>query len=318
MSGVADGTDAGPVRVGVSSCLLGHAVRHDGGHKRDGYILGTLADWFELVPVCPEVEAGLGVPRPPVRLVGDPASPRALGVHDATLDVTAALTDFAAHRVETLQGLCGYIFKQDSPSCGMQRVKVYPAGGGGAVRRGRGLFASAFVARWPLVPVEEEGRLGDPLGRENFMQRVLVLHRWQQLAARGLTAAGLVEFHARHQLVLMVHSRAACRRLAHLVASRAERSLAETAARYIAEAMAALRRRTGRGAHANVLLQLAGYLQRAIDGAERDELAETIDTYRRGEVSLVVPVTLLRHHFRRHPHPYVDGAYYLEPHPRER
>lgn len=306
-----------PLRVGISSCLLGSEVRFDGGHKRDSYICGTLADYFEFVPVCPEFEAGLGLPRPPIRLVGEVDRPRAVGVRQPDLDVTAVLAAHAASRVETLAGLCGYLLKKDSPSCGMERVKVYPEQGGAGVRQGVGLFARALRARWPLLPVEEEGRLGDPVLRENFIQRVFVLHRWQQLVARGLTKAGLVDFHARHKLVLMGHHPAEAKRLGQLVAMLDGRRLRSQADVYIQGVMTLLTRRTSRARQVNVLQHLAGYLKRALDAADKVELGEVIAAYRRGEVPLVVPLTLFRHHFRRHPDPYVARQHYLEPHPRE-
>ncbi|HEY5791627.1 MAG TPA: DUF523 and DUF1722 domain-containing protein [Gammaproteobacteria bacterium] len=305
------------LRVGISSCLLGSEVRFDTGHKRDNYIVGTLGQWFEFVPVCPEVEAGLGLPRPPVRLVGDPERPRVIGVRHPDLDVTAVLAAHAAQRVETLAGLSGYILKKDSPSCGMERVKVYPEQGGAGVRSGRGVFARALQQRWPLLPVEEEGRLGDPVLRENFIQRVFVLHRWQQLEAAGVSKAALVGFHAAHKLVLMAHDQAAAKRLGQLVAALDGRRLKAQAAEYVALLMATLARRATRARHVNVLQHLAGYLKRALDAADKAELQEVLEAYRRGEVPLVVPLTLFKHHFRRHPDPYVARQHYLEPHPRE-
>ncbi len=306
-----------PVRVGISSCLLGSSVRFDGGHKRDGYICGTLEGYFEFVPICPELEAGLGVPRPPVRLVGDVDRPRVIGVRQPELDVTTALKEHAAARVMGLGGLSGYILKKDSPSCGMERVKVYPEGGGAGVRRGVGVFARALQARWPLLPVEEEGRLGDPVLRENFIQRVFVHHRWHQRVAHGLTKSALVDFHASHKLILMAHHQAEAKRLGRLVAELDGRRLGAQAAEYIAGVMAVLTRRATRARHTNVLQHLAGYLKRALDAEDRAELAEVIADYRRGLVPLVVPLTLFRHHFRRHPDPYVARQHYLDPHPRE-
>ncbi|MDX1593566.1 MAG: DUF523 and DUF1722 domain-containing protein [Gammaproteobacteria bacterium] len=311
------GGDAPTIRVGISSCLLGREVRFDGGHKRDAYIVGTLGDWFEFVPVCPEYEAGLGLPRPPIRLVGEIDRPRVVGVREPGLDVTDALEAHAAERVGTLDGLSGYILKKDSPSCGMERVKVYPEAGGAGVRKGVGVFARALMARWPLLPVEEEGRLGDPVLRENFIQRVFVLHRWQCLEAAGLTKAGLIDFHAAHKLVLMAHHQAEAKRLGRLVANLDGRRLRAQAAEYIAAVMAILARRASRARHVNVLQHLAGYLKRSIDAEDKAELGGVIAAYGRGEVPLVVPLTLLKHHFRRHPDPYVARQHYLEPHPRE-
>jgi len=305
------------VRVGISSCLLGNEVRFDGGHKRDSYICGTLVDHFEFVPICPEFEAGLGLPRPPIHLVGDAEHPRAVGVDQPDLDVTLVLKEHAAARVMTLSGLSGYILKKGSPSCGMERVKVYPERGGVGARKGRGIFARALTVRWPLLPVEEEGRLGDPVRRENFIQRVFVLHRWQQLVAHGLTKSALVDFHATHKLVLMAHHQAEAKRLGRLVASLDGRRLSTQAADYIAGAMAVLTRKATRARHGNVLQHLAGHLRRHLDGEDKTELSEVIAAYRRGEVPLVVPLTLLRHHFHRHPDATVARQHYLDPHPRE-
>jgi uncharacterized protein YbgA (DUF1722 family) len=239
------------------------------------------------------------------------------GVRDAALDVTAALEAHAARRVETLDGLSGYILKKDSPSCGMQRVKVFSERGGAPARRGVGVFARALQARWPLLPVEEEGRLGDPVLRENFIQRVFVLHRWQRLVADGLGKHALAGFHAAHKLILMAHHQAEARRLGQLVAGLDGRRLEAQADAYIAGVMAVLKLRATRARHVNVLQHIAGYLKRCLDAEDKRELAEVIEAYRCGEVPLVVPLTLFKHHFRRHPDPYIAGQLYLQPHPRE-
>jgi len=304
------------IPVGISSCLLGAEVRYDGGHKRDPYINGTLGQYFEFVPVCPELAIGMGVPRAPIRLVGDPQRPRARGVKDSSRDVTDALEDYGRRMGGELTAICGYILKRGSPSCGMERVKVYsetgmPAGAGS------GIYARTFMARQPLLPVEEEGRLGDPVLRENFVARVFVYHRWQQLVAAGLTPARLIDFHACHKLTVMSHSQAAYRRLGRLVAEAGTRELAELAQAYVSELMTALRRRATPKQHVNVMQHLMGYLKKYLDAADKAELLDTLEAYRRGELPLIVPITLLRHHFRRHPHPYVERQYYLSPHPRE-
>jgi uncharacterized protein YbgA (DUF1722 family) len=270
-----------PIRVGISSCLLGSEVRFDGGHKRDSYICGTLADWFEFVPVCPEFEAGLGLPRPPIRLVGDVERPRVVGVRKPELDVTVALEEHAADRVGSLTGLSGYILKKDSPSCGMERVKVYPEAGGAGLRKGVGVFARAA------------------------------------LEAAGLSKAALIDFHAAHKLVLMAHHQAEAKMLGQRIAKLDGRRLRSQADDYIAGVMAILAQRATRARHVNVLQHLAGYLKREIDADDKAELVEVIAAYRRGEVPLVVPLTLFKHHFRRHPDPYVARQHYLEPHPRE-
>lgn len=310
------GKSAEKIRVGISACLLGNEVRYDGGHKRDAYINGTLGDYFEFIPVCPEVAIGLGTPREPIRLVGDPESPRVVGVKNPTLDVTVSLDQYGQKMGRELADISGYILKRGSPSCGMARVKVY---GHNRMPKGHaaGAYARAFMAAQPLLPVEEEGRLGDTILRENFIQRVFVYHRWQTINREGLTAAALVEFHTRHKLMVMAHSQAAYKRLGQLVSRAGKGAINETARAYISELMAALTRRATRKRHANVLMHLMGYLKRALDGEDKGELLETIAAYRVGHVPLIVPITLLNHHFRRHPQPYVEGQYYMQPHPKE-
>ncbi len=306
------------IRVGISSCLLGEEVRFDKGHKRDSYIMGTLSETFDFVPVCPEMGIGMGTPREPIRLVGEPGRPNAVGVHTKDLDVTDALEEYASQTARSLQaeGISGYILKRGSPSCGMERVKIYNPKGMPS-QSGSGIYARVLMEAMPLLPVEEEGRLGDSVLRENFIQRVFVFSRWQRTAANGLTPAKLVDFHTRHKLILMAHSQAAYKRLGQLVAQAGTLPLAELADAYVSELMTTLKRRSTREGHANVLMHLMGYLKRSIDREDKTELIETIDAYRIGQVPLVVPMTLLNHHFRRHPDPYVDGQHYLEPHPKE-
>ncbi len=304
------------IRVGISSCLLGFEVRFDKGHKRDSYINGTLSEYFEFVPVCPEMAIGLGTPREPIRLVGDAERPRAVGVKTAGLDVTEALEAYGLQMSRELHDISGYILKRASPSCGMERVKLYHANRmpGGHTS---GVYARVFMQAQPLLPVEEEGRLSDPVLRENFIQRVFVYHRWQGLQAQGMTPAALVDFHTRHKLMVMAHSQAALQRLGRLVARAGSEPLEELAQTYVTELMETLKRRARRKQHANVLMHLMGYLKRALDSDDKAEMLETVEAYRLGQVPLVVPITLLRHHFRRHPAPYVQDQYYLEPHPKE-
>jgi len=303
------------MRIGVSSCLLGQEVRYDGGHKRDGFIAATLSTFVDYVPVCPEVAIGLGIPRPTIRLVGDPQRPSAVGSDDASRDVTARLETFARQQIPALAGICGYILKKDSPSCGMERVKVYSPKGGAAERKGIGIYARVFMERMPLIPVEEEGRLNDPVLRENFISRVFVYDRWQRMAAEGLTSAGLIAFHSNHKYLVMAHSQAAYRRLGQMLADLKGADLSAIGEMYIAELMDALKRRANRKRHCNVLQHMMGYLKRNIDGGDKAELAANIESYRRGEVPLVVPVTLFLHYFRRNPDPYMERQVYLHPYP---
>jgi uncharacterized protein YbgA (DUF1722 family)/uncharacterized protein YbbK (DUF523 family) len=312
------GAGFGRVRipVGISSCLLGERVRYDGNHKHDAYITGTLSRLFELVPFCPEVAAGLGVPRPPIRLVRGGEGTRAVTRDAAGRDVTDALADYG-HRVADQAGsLRGFILKRASPSCGMERVKVY-APEGGAPGMGSGIFAAVLKARLPLLPMEEEGRLGDPGLRESFVTRVAVYHAWRGLEEAGLTAAALVGFHSRHKLLLLAHNQAGYRRMGRLVARAGAVPLGPLAETYARELMGALSRRVTRGRHVNVMHHLMGYLKRSLDAGDKAELLEALEAYRTGAAPRAVPLTLLRHHFRRHPHPYVADQVYLRPSPLE-
>ena len=308
------------LRLGISSCLLGERVRFDGGHKHDRFLTDQLGPYVEWVPVCPELEVGMGVPREAVRLEGDVAAPRMVGVRSRR-DHTAGMRRFAAARVRQLAALdlTGYVLKKDSPSCGLERVRVYRAtagAGGMPARRGRGLFADALVAAFPLLPVEEEGRLNDPVLRESFIERIFAYRRWRTLAARP-TRGALVAFHTAHKFQLLAHSPALYASLGRLVARPERRRAATLAAEYGAGFMGALAVHATRAKHVNVLQHVAGFCREHLDAADRRELAGVIEDYRRGFVPLVVPVTLLRHHVERHRIAYVLGQTYLAPHPKE-
>lgn len=305
------------VKIGVSSCLLGQEVRYNGGHKQDRFLVSSLSQFVDYVPVCPEVAIGLGIPRPPIRLVGDPDLPKAVGTDDATMDVTSRLQSFAHDKVPSLGEISGYILKKDSPSCGMERVKVYSEKGGAAQRKGQGVFARVLMERMPLLPVEEEGRLNDPVLKENFLTRIFVIRRWQELVAEGLSSRALIAFHTDHKFLLMAHSQAAYKRMGQLLADLGGADLEAIALMYVTELMTALKRRATRKRHANTLQHMAGYLKRSIDSDDKQELNHNIDAYRRGQVPLIVPITLFRHYFRRHPDPYMERQVYLNPHPDE-
>ncbi|MDZ7842588.1 MAG: DUF523 and DUF1722 domain-containing protein [Gammaproteobacteria bacterium] len=305
------------IRVGISSCLLGQEVRFDGGHKRDAFINRVLSEHFEFVPYCPEVAIGLGVPRDPIRLERRDGDIRVVGVRQPGLDVTQPLGDYGREVARADPGISGYILKSKSPTCGMERVKVYDAASGIPAADGVGEFARSLMEQWPELPVEEEGRLNDPVLRENFIERVFTYRRWQELVGTGETAAGIVEFHTRHKLLIMSHSQKAYRELGRMVADCGTGESRAFGARYISALMAALRIRATRKNHANVLQHVQGYLKDHIDGEDKQELNEVIETYRLGRVPLVVPITLLNHHFRRHPDEYMQRQYYLNPHPPE-
>jgi len=302
------------IRVGVSACLLGNEVRFDGGHKRSRFITDELAEYFDFVSYCPEVAIGMGVPRQPIRLVGDPDNPQATGVRDPGLNVTQPLRAYGQVIAGKIDDLRGFIFKKDSPSCGMERVKLYNDKGM-AERVAAGLFAQEIMAANPLLPVEEEGRLNDADLRDNFVTRVYVYARWNMLLEDAPDKASLLRFHARHKYLVLAHSTEMYRKLGQLLADLNRQPLEEIRARYITGLMQALSRPATRRRHTNVLQHLLGYLKNSLDSAHRTDLADSIDAYRRGEYPLVVPLRLLQHHFSIHPHPYINEQVYLNPHP---
>ena len=302
------------VRLGVSACLLGESVRYDGGHKRDAFLTDVLGPHVDWVPVCPEVELGLGVPRPTLRLEGTPKAPR-LVQEGSGEDLTARMRGYAGARTGQLERLAldGYVLKRASPSCGLFRVRVYRDGGRPGAD-GRGLFAAALVERLPMLPVEEEGRLTDPVLRENFIERVFAMARWRAFVEAGPRARDLVAFHAAQKYAVLAHSPVHYTRLGRLVASAGRALRLDEYGRLLMEALAAP---ATRGRHANVLSHLAGYFKRDVPAADRAELAEAIEDYRRGLLPLIVPVTLVRHHVRRLDLGDLAHQVYLNPHPKE-
>ena len=304
------------IRIGVSSCLLGQPVRYDGGHKKNTFITHSLAHYFEFVPVCHEAAIGLGVPRPPIRLVDHAGEIHAVGIDDPSQDFTEALQSYGVKMAGSMSQVSGYILKKDSPSCGMERVRVFDQNGV-PDKRGTGIYAATLMQHQPLLPVEEEGRLQDPVLRENFIERVFVYHRWQQLIANGLSAAALVEFHSRHKFNVLAHDQALYGRLGRLVADAGAGNLEAIADSYVAMLMEALKKRATRKNHTNVLMHIMGFLKDQLDSDDKQELLELLDAYRGGQVPLIVPVTLFRHHLRRHPHPYIEQQYYMNPYPEE-
>jgi uncharacterized protein YbgA (DUF1722 family)/uncharacterized protein YbbK (DUF523 family) len=308
---------ATPIRVGISACLLGQEVRFDGGHKRDRYITDILGKFFEWVPVCPEVEMGLGTPRETLRLVGDPGEPR-LVFFKTHGDITDGMKAWADSRLAALAAanLSGYILKSDSPSCGMERVRVHRASGIPS-KDGVGLFARALMDRLPLLPVEEEGRLHDLPLRENFVERVFCYRRWRELVAGGLTRGKLVAFHTAHKLLLLAHSPRHYTELGRLVAGAKGLSPRGLETRYGALFMAGLAVKATARKHTNVMQHILGYLKRDLDARDKTELLSVITDYHRGLVPLVVPLTLLKHHLARVTVPYLQDQVYLNPHPKE-
>ncbi|MHB8763719.1 MAG: YbgA family protein [Deferrisomatales bacterium] len=313
-----NGSESGDkIRVGVSRCLLGDNVRYDGGHRLDRYLRDTLGRYLEYVPVCPEVECGLPVPRPAMRLVGTPEAPRLVTIRDG-VDHTEQMLAWARRRVTELEAenLCGFIFKRGSPSSGMERVKVYsPAGMPSST--GVGLFARAFMEHFPGLPVEEEGRLHDPVLRENFIERLFALRRWREARAAGRPWRDLVDFHARNKLLLMAHSIPHLRELGRVVARAADLGADESFDRYEELLLKALSLKATAKKNANVLQHALGYFKKLLTPDEKQELLELIDRYRVEQLPLIVPLTLLNHYVRKYDVPYLAQQTYLNPHPAE-
>lgn len=301
--------------VGVSACLLGYEVRYDGGHKRNAFLTDDLDGHVHYVSVCPETAIGLGIPRPPIRLVGEPDRPRVVGVDDPSLDVTEQLQGFAGSQLKELARLSGYVLKKDSPSCGMGRVKVYAESVNHARRKGTGAFARVLMRGLPLLPVTDEECLNDAVLRENFINRVYVYQRWQQLLTEGITTARLMDFHTTHKYTVMAHSQAAYRRLGQLLAGLPGNSPDQIAGEYAEELMHTLKRRVGRKRHLNVLRHIMGRLKKQIDNDDKAELNACVEAYRRGETPLAVPITRLKHYLRRHRDACLERQHYLHPYP---
>lgn len=300
--------------LGLSACLNGDAVRYDGAHKRDTWLLDKLGKHVDYRTFCPEVGIGLSIPRPPIRLAAVDGQTRVVGVKDPDQDFTEQLRDYAEKMLPRLTDVSGFVFKSKSPSCGAFRVKRYD-GARYLDNHGEGAFAAAIKRAMPWLPVEEEGRLCDAVLRENFVNRVYVYWRWQKLTAREVKPADLLGFHAQHKYLLMAHSQAAYKRLGRLLSDLKNAELQTLLPAYLNELMAALSRRVSRARHVNVLQHIQGYLKQSIESEDKVELAAAIEDYRRGEVPLVVPIRLMQHHFRRHPDGYIADQVYLDPHP---
>jgi uncharacterized protein YbgA (DUF1722 family)/uncharacterized protein YbbK (DUF523 family) len=306
-----------PIRVGVSACLLGQEVRFDGGHKRSDFLVDELGPFVQFVPVCPEFEIGLGVPRETLRLERNGGGIQLIANH-SRIDHTMSMQRFAARRTAALdsEDLSGYVLKKDSPSCGMQRVEIYgkselPS------RDGVGLFAAALIARYPNLPIEEEGRLNDPRLRENFIERIFAYRRLRSFFAARWTLGGVIAIHTAHKLVLMAHSPKSYSELGRFVANTKNLGRDEIRERYLREMMIALAKLATPARHVNVMQHMIGYLRGHLAASARAELARLIDDYRAGLVPLIVPLTMIRHHVRQFNVQYLRGQVYLAPHPKE-
>jgi len=309
--------DAYPLTLGVSTCLLGEEVRFDGGHARDRFVTQVLAEWFDHVSVCPEVEMGMAIPRPTIRLVDEGQGMRLVAPKTGE-DFTERMEAYSRERVGELMrsDLDGYVLKKGSPSCGLERIRVYR--NGTPIRRNEsGLFVKTLKERWPGLPLEEEGRLNDPRLRENFIERVFARNRWRVLVGRGLSRRSLVDFHTAHKLLIRAHNEAAYRRLGRLVGAAGTMPDGELFARYEGAFQEALNTKATAKKHTNVLQHAMGYLKNVLGSLEKSELMTAIEDYRQGLLPLVVPLTLLRFNIRKHDVEYLAGQLYFDPHPKE-
>jgi uncharacterized protein YbgA (DUF1722 family)/uncharacterized protein YbbK (DUF523 family) len=305
------------IKLGISSCLLGFKVRYDGGHKLDRYIANTLGEYFEWLPICPEVECGLSTPRQTMRLVGDESNYRLL-THDGKTDYTDQMLAWGREKISTLQkaGLCGYIFKAKSPSSGMERVKIYGENNS-VFHTGVGIWAKLFQEEFPLLPVEEEGRLHDPRIRENFLERVFILNRWRKLLEGEKSRGALVEFHTKHKLIFMSHSIDGYKKSGKLIADMSSQPLEKVYTNYEALLMETLKKHATVKLNTNVLLHVKGYFKKQLESFEKKELDKLIMGYKEGIYPLVVPMTLINHYAQKYEQAYLLDQFYLNPHPAE-
>jgi uncharacterized protein YbgA (DUF1722 family)/uncharacterized protein YbbK (DUF523 family) len=306
-----------PLRLGISRCLLGEEVRYDGRHNLDNFLTEVLGRYVEWIPVCPEVEAGLGTPREPMRLVGNPLNPRLVTIK-SRIDHTRALQTMATNRIEGLKtlDLSGYVFKKSSPSCGIGRVRLYNKHGVPS-RKGVGLFAGAFIAQFPLIPVEEEGRLCDLALRENFIERIFCYRRWQDLIRNGVTRETLARFHTIHKYVLLSHHPQQYEVLDRLIGQIHQLRPKELVLRYGKLFMKALAVKATVHKHVKVLQHILGYFKERLDTHEKAELLGVIGDYRRGLTPLIVPLTLIKHYVQTFDISCICEQIYLNPHPNE-
>jgi uncharacterized protein YbgA (DUF1722 family)/uncharacterized protein YbbK (DUF523 family) len=303
------------IKLGISACLLGEKVRWNGGHSRDRYLTDMLGQYVEYVPVCPEVECGMGVPRETLRLVGDPDNPN-LVTSKTNIDHTRRMTEWARERIKTLEkeNLCGFVFKKNSPSSGLFRVPVKNFKGM-PQKKGQGIFARVFTENFPLVPVEEDGRLHDSKLRETFIEQIFTLMRWRETLSKKKSMGSLIDFHSRHKLLIMSHSPRHSQMMGKLVADGKALPMKALFARYETMLMEALRLKTTLKKNINVLQHIMGYFKNQLSLDEKQELIEIIEQYRQEYVPLIVPVTLLNHYVRKYKQPYLAQQVYLNPHP---
>ncbi len=305
------------IKIGISSCLLGKPVRYDGGHKLDTFLRDIVGKYFDFIPVCPEVEMGLTVPRETMHLVGDRENPRLITTK-SKIDYTDKMLKFARKRVKELKGedLCGFIFKSRSPSSGYRNVKVYNENSI-PVHTSSGLFAKVFMEENPLIPVEDEGRLKDDAIRDNFFTRVFVLYNWKRLVKTGLTKKGIIDFHTHNKLLIMAHCPKDYLELGKCLANLKNLNIREFADTYINKVMDALKHKATRSKNVNVMYHMLGYFKKYLDKKDKEELISLIQEYKEGNLPLIVPITMINHYVNKFGISYLKNQSFLNPTPLE-
>lgn len=304
-------------QIGVSACLMGQPVRFDGGHKRSPLLIDTCSNYFDLQTMCPEAELGLGIPRPTIQLRRFESVVKLVRSKDSQHDLSEAMHDYAVQKVEGLTHLDGFIFKKDSPSCGMERVPVFDNRTGMRDRNGVGVFAEVFKTRYPNVPTEEEGRLNDIQLRENFYERVYAHYRWRQLLSSEQMLQDFRDFHKNYKLILMARHDVSYRQLGRIAATANKHNLHQVMQEYFSLFMQCMGKVPSRGQHVNVLMHILGYLKNCLNAHDKAELLQWFETYRQRQVNRITPLVLLQHHFKHYPNEYMAQQYYFSPFPAE-
>ncbi|WP_428033755.1 DUF523 and DUF1722 domain-containing protein [Amphritea sp.] len=318
MNRISETTD---IPVGISACVIGEQVRFNGGHSQSRICQNQLAKHFKFQPFCPEVAAGFGIPRPTMRLAGDPHNPRLIFSRplpdsaDPQQNLSKQLMDACQPMLQRCEQLDGFILKKDSPSCGMERVKVYQASGHPHEQRSAGLFAQAMMARYPNLPIEEDGRLNDAQLRENFVMRVFAHHNFRKEVAEQPSFHKLLQFHSSYKYLLMAHNQTAYRELGKMLAVAHDKPLDQLLLTYHQQFMAAINKPASRGSHCNVMQHIMGYLKQSVESSARQDILNVFEQYRLGEVNLVTPMTLLSHYINQNGSEYIRAQRYLEPYP---
>ncbi|MCV2885351.1 DUF523 and DUF1722 domain-containing protein [Aestuariibacter sp. AA17] len=303
------------IHVGVSACVVGDKVRFDGGHKKSGYVSNYLGETFHLVPVCPEVGMGMPVPRPAIRIIEDEGQEKLVDSKDSAIDHTSALNRFYDTKSPQFAKLDGYIFCAKSPTCGVERIKVYTSEGDVLHRKGMGLFSKRLKEQYPLLPIEEDGRLNDLGLRESFVTKVYVHHHFRNEVMNNPSMGALVKFHSKHKFLVMAYSPKAYQQLGRLVATGKKVQFDTLMKEYLGLLLGVLSKPTNRKKHTNVLMHLQGFLKKQLSKEDKQELSDQIERYRLGYIPLMAPITLLQHHLKHHPNEYLSSQVYLEPYP---